>query len=438
MREEIAELYRVPVASRIRELLDELWDEPEFFAEVKKRFGERGDRGEFPALREALSDLSEEARDEFLVRRWFDAVESLVPPEKQPWDELDETVESYREALYNGNAFLFKGEDFPIFAEEWLAELNRVGYRGMVLFHFHNPEISWPVSAKEQPDGSYSAISTNLGMREDAYAVVPDGSRQVLWLQLDGMRSIKRGYKEVRISDKPIRTDAAIVSALTALEGQSVNAEELRKSLEKSDLSLDESLYMQVLETRGTSPLGGHASALFLDYVLLLLRYHRPDFGLLSREEKIGLLVHSCVRVNEFLDALKKLTSYLEYGSPEGIVKAATRNADKDVRAAVLRDVEGLTYREIGEEVGVPRPKDFEIKGDYARVRQMVSRGRRLLVLAIGEDGWRRHIEAMKAEAKRWNSLSEMEQEVEGWIEYGLPYEEALRMATGGNERQGS
>jgi hypothetical protein len=157
---------------------------------------------------------------------------------------------------------------------------------------------------------------------------------------------------------------------------------------------------------------------------------------LLSRAEKIDLLVHTCAYINEFLGALKKLASFLEYGTPDGRAKAAFRNADTDVRAAVLRYVVGLTYREIGEELGIPRPKDFEIKGDYARVRQMVIRGRKILVLAIGEDGWRRHIEAMKAEAKRWNSLSEVEQEVEAWVEYGLPYEEALQLATSRHERQ--
>jgi hypothetical protein len=42
----------------------------------------------------------------------------------------------------------------------------------------------------------------------------------------------------------------------------------------------------------------------------------------------------------------------------------------------------------------------------------------------------------MKAEAKRWNSLSDLEQDVEGWIEHGLRYEEALRMATDAHERR--
>jgi hypothetical protein len=422
IREESAELYRAPVAARIEELQEELWDDPEFFAEVRKRFEERSANGEFPALRDALSKIPEEARDEFLVRRWFHAVEFLTPRRTQPWDALNSTMDSYREELYGGMAYLFRSDEFPEFAEEWLAELNRVGYRGMVPFRFYNPEITWPVPTKEQPDNFLTAVPVNLGACEDAYVVVPEGSRQVLWLQLNGPRSIKRGYREIRVSDKPIRTDMAIVSALTTLEGRSVNVEELRESLEESDISLDESLSMQVLEHEGSSPLGGHTSSLFLDYVLLLLRYHRPDFGLLSRQEKVGLLVHTCAHINEFLGALKKLVTFLEYGTPDGRAKAATRNADTDVRAAVLRDVVGLTYREIGEELGIPRPNDFEVKGDFARVRQMVSRGRKILVLAIGKDGWRRHIEAMKTEAKRWNSLSEVEQEVEGWVEYGLPY----------------
>jgi hypothetical protein len=436
VREESAELYRASVAARIDELLEELWEDPEFFAEVRKRYEKRSANGEFPALRDALSKISEaEARDEFLIQRWFDAVELLTPPRTQPWDFYS-TMDSYREELYGGMAYLFGDDEFPEFAEEWLAELNRVGYRGMVPFRFHNPEISWPVPTKEQPDWFLTAVSVNLGAREDAYAAVPKGSRQVLWLLLNGQRSLKHGYREIRVSDKPIRTDMAIVSALTALEGRSVNVDGLRQSLEKSDISLDESLYMQNVGREGPWPLSGHASSQFLDYVLLLLRHHRPDFSLLSREEKIGLLVHACARTNEFIDALKKLMSFLEYGSPDGRVKPATRAADRDVKAAVLRDVDGLTYREIGEELGIPRPKDLEIKGDYPRVRQMVNRGRKILVLALGEDGWRRHIEAMKAEAKRWNSLSDLEQDVEGWIEHGLRYEEALRMATDAHERR--
>jgi hypothetical protein len=159
-------------------------------------------------------------------------------------------------------------------------------------------------------------------------------------------------------------------------------------------------------------------------------------FSIIYDRPSISLLVHACSHTNEFLDTLKKLMNFLEYGSPDGRTRVATRDADTDVKAAVLRDVDELTYRKIGEELELPRPKDFEVKGDYARVRQMVSRGRKIIFLAIGKDGWRRHIEAMRAEAKRWNSLSDVEQEAEGFVEYlGLPYEEALRIAEEENSR---
>jgi hypothetical protein len=263
------------------------------------------------------------------VQCWFDAVESMAPPRTQPWDALGETVDSYRELLYSCMAFLYRDTaDLPEFAEEWLAELSRVGYRGMVPLRFHESGVSRRVPTKEQPHGSYSVVSDNLGARKDAYAVIPEGSRQVLWLQLNGLRSSKRRYRDVRVSDRPIRTDTAIVSALTALEGQAVDVEWLRESLEKGDISLDESPYTQELENDGPSPLGRHENPAGVDYVLLLLRYHRPDFGSLSREEKSGLLVRACARINQFLDALRKLTSFLEYGTPTGQARAGTRDAE--------------------------------------------------------------------------------------------------------------
>ena len=149
VRQEITELYRPLVADRIREMLDELWEDPAFFTEVRESFEERGKEGCFPALRDALSKITEEeARDEFMIQRWFDAVESLAPVGTQPWDALNFTMDSYKEELYGGMAYCFHDE-FPQFAVEWLAELGRVGYRGMVPFRFYNPkEFVWPVPNK--------------------------------------------------------------------------------------------------------------------------------------------------------------------------------------------------------------------------------------------------------------------------------------------------
>jgi hypothetical protein len=102
--------------------------------------------------------------------------------------------------------------------------------------------------------------------------------------------------------------------------------------------------------------------------------------------------------------------------------------ASKDIAAAILRDVDGLTNREIGERLGVPLPTDFRIKADHPTVRKMVVRGRRALKAALGEDGWKEHVQAMKSEAEAWRSLSPLERQAELEAEaLGVPYDEILR-----------
>jgi phosphoglycolate phosphatase-like HAD superfamily hydrolase len=99
----------------------------------------------------------------------------------------------------------------------------------------------------------------------------------------------------------------------------------------------------------------------------------------------------------------------------------------KDVAAAVLRDVDGLTNREIGDMLGVPLPNDFRIKADHPTVRKMVGRGRRALNAALGEDGWKAQVRGMKEEAKRWRSMSATQRQAELEAEaLGVPYEEVL------------
>jgi hypothetical protein len=73
-------------------------------------------------------------------------------------------------------------------------------------------------------------------------------------------------------------------------------------------------------------------------------------------------------------------------------------------------------------------PADFLIKGDHPTVRKMVKRGRSALVVALGEEGWRAHAQAMKDEAQRWHSRSEIQRRAELQAEaLGVPYEEILR-----------
>ena len=76
-------------------------------------------------------------------------------------------------------------------------------------------------------------------------------------------------------------------------------------------------------------------------------------------------------------------------------------------------------------------------------MRKMIRRGRSALVAALGEEGWQARAQAMKEEAKRWHSRSEIERRAELESEaLGVPYDEVLkrlgeesRRSGGGGER---
>jgi hypothetical protein len=136
----------------------------------------------------------------------------------------------------------------------------------------------------------------------------------------------------------------------------------------------------------------------------------------------------ACAHINEFMEALRRLVTFLEHGRLNYRGPAAIKVARKDIAAAVLRDVDGLTNREIGERLGVPLPTDFRIKADHPTVRKMVGRGRRTLKAALGEDRWKEHVRAMKSEAEAWRSRSPLERQAELEAEaLGVPYDEVLR-----------
>jgi hypothetical protein len=106
-------------------------------------------------------------------------------------------------------------------------------------------------------------------------------------------------------------------------------------------------------------------------------------------------------------------------------------DVQRDIKAAVLRDVEGMTYREIGTEFGIPPPSNFDYKGDHPTVRKMVSRGTRILEKALGKDGWRKKVELMRAEVARWSTLSKEKRQFFGFVEdmaeaFGMPFEDML------------
>ena len=284
------------------------------------------------------------------------------------------------------------------------------------------------------------------GCYGNAYPTRIAQTAQTIWIRLDGPRSPERGYREISVSDEPLRTDAAILAALTALEGMPIDVGALRKVLAKIVPLRGESFFdrfTKALEDANSredllptlKDLRHHQA---LDYALMLLRYHSPGFDDLVLEERADLIEETCSHINEFLEVLHKLMTFLEHGKPKRRGPAATKVASRDIKAAVLREVDGLTNRQIAQALCIDTPSDFLIKGDHPTVRKMVRRGRSALVAALGEEGWQAQAQAMKDEAKRWHSRSGIQRRAELEAEaLGVSYDEVLKRLEEESRRSG-
>ena len=86
--------------------------------------------------------------------------------------------------------------------------------------------------------------------------------------------------------------------------------------------------------------------------------------------------------------------------------------AQQDIKAAELKDVEGLSNTKIGKILGIsPTSSDLD-RRENSRVRASVKRGRPLLIDAFGEEDWREQVEAKKAERDRFFSLNQEERDI--------------------------
>lgn len=406
-----------------RTFAERISQDEHFRSEVADRFERGRALGGFPELSSIIGGMDPRERDRFFREGWTQAA---LPPSvgsEEPWDRApwEGDLEAYREDLYDGMAYAFSSVR-DLF-EEWLEELLRVGYYGMR----ESPDLP----LKRQAE-NLSGPSRPLPITGESYPVRLEGSRQTLWLDLDGPRT-DLGYREVRVTDEPLRTDTAIFCAATALEGRPLDLSLLREVLPTLLPGRGEHFSRTWTRAMSEQPpafrekLRELASPGPLDYVLHLLRHHRSGFDDLPREERIALTTDTCAYVNDLLDAIRKTLAYVEYGAPGRCIAPVYRTAQRDAQSVVLRDVLGLTYREIGAYLGVSPPKDISYKGDHPTVRKMVGRGRKLLHTALGEEGWLLHAESMKAEMARWQAMSETRRQAEAVAESSdLSYEHAL------------
>ena len=49
----------------------------------------------------------------------------------------------------------------------------------------------------------------------------------------------------------------------------------------------------------------------------MLLRYHNPGFDEMALEERADLIAETCAHINELMEVVHKIMTFLEHGEPK-------------------------------------------------------------------------------------------------------------------------
>jgi hypothetical protein len=347
-----------------------------------------------------------------------------------------------------------------------------------ILGFLHSTGLQEADKLRRAPKGNSAAPDPEA----DAGPYDPDLRRftlqngQTVYVHLDGWRS-KHGHKEIAVlttrqAEEAFvgsRAQTAVIAAVTAMHfggteaGKlgAIDVGRLRRALAQIEEPLTKSAKehgREIAQRMRDAAEGGQGNqrrgdrrrkpvpraAEFvhdlqvpsLEYVLALLRYCRRDFDTLPHRYQTELILSTCKHMNEFLTSVRKLVTFVEYGTPEGLSTQPVKDRNRDVRAALLSEVAGLSHKEIGEELEIPLPPNSEIKGSHDTVRKSVERGLNLLKQLFGQDGWREQRASMIAEAERYNALSEEERIIEDMAESLRMSKEEARELRGNRRRR--
>lgn len=215
-------------------------------------------------------------------------------------------------------------------------------------------------------------------------------------------------------STQKLNSGLDILAALVATEERRLDPDDVWRAYQ-----LRNALFEHVSDPEGllervhSDPsLGGASPAQFKDalYGLLLpealLRNSRPGFDELPETERVELVKQVRARIEKLLNGLWELQDFLKRGTTQGMPKHRVADQELDVRAAELRDATGLSYREIAEVLEVPLTESQKIKVYSKRIFNMVDRGRKVLVRALGgEAGYQAHLKAIKPDLDHFLSF---------------------------------
>jgi hypothetical protein len=271
---------------------------------------------------------------------------------------------------------------------------------------------------------------------------VRHSSGQIMRLLLDATRT-EQGYRGAEVFVGPSRTEDAYVAAVLALHGEEMEREGDKKNRQSDEMARASKaiLFFELMRAHRTDEAARNAvsqamkdlhlykegpvkatdffEGLRLTPVYELLRYFRPELDDMSEKERIELLERTISYINDYLKALRRLTAFLQYGKAgayEGLPTKQVTQAAKQVRAAEFRELvrtergDPLPYAKIGKLLGEKPTPGQALRSYEGRIKRMVEAGTDILKQALGEQGYRAHMEEKRAELEHWQTLSEEKQ----------------------------
>ena len=357
--------------------------------------------------------------------------------------DQEESKSRLREENQAREALRVKGtlhwQNVPRLGQLWLQELKDQGLN----------ELDQALKPIEKRTSGVSGFLSQY--RRDVLYPVRFGknSEQMLWLQPYDIMIKENGYMHTRVLQEPELKDVAILAAATVMEmtKQEVDTTKLDKAFKLTEFPLKQNMYdyMVTLKWLEHHPLeSDEAFKEFeasirgcpegkIDYyfagqirivgwVVALLRYYRPEFDTLNREEQVALIKQNLSAAGKLAEAARSFVGSIQEGKPwTGRPKRSVEKSSRYVTAALLAAVEGLGANEIGRRMGIEQSKTDAIKGQNRKASDAVQMGKSLLQGALGKDGYEKLIDDYKSQRDWFQSLSAEEQELE-WQADALRY----------------
>ena len=249
----------------------------------------------------------------------------------------------------------------------------------------------------------------------------------------------EKGYDRAEVLDRLLKTDVAILAALAVLEGgegptahkgepeiellyaaydlRTPREGEERLELAKAGLRFRWERVLNLTEAqlrrnkknfkkledderaklvKANAKRALRESERPLDLAEAEVRFYREDFEMLSDRERRTLVVDAAARIHEIAKAAREHAEYLERGR----VRNRTTRAWVYVRAAEMKDIEGLGDREIGKRLGIEQSvsEKADERSDLSNVRRAVAEGRKLLD-KVHDGRWQAHAAEQKRRA---------------------------------------